>query len=84
MATILIDRKVVEQDGAVRSVPAWSEPLVQAYAAAQVAQALPPARKPLTVEQINAMPEAQWWQAGTRGRAANLIRAVERAHEITE
>jgi hypothetical protein len=38
---------------------------------------------PLTLEQINALPEASvWWPCSIRDQVMRLIRAVERAHGI--
>jgi hypothetical protein len=42
-------------------------------------------RKPLTMKEINAMPEAQGrWPIGINDRIVRLIRAVEAAHNIGE
>lgn len=42
-------------------------------------------RKPLTIKEINAMPEAQGrWPIGMNGRIVRLIRAVEAVHNIKE
>ena len=44
----------------------------------------PPQRKPLTIKEINALPEAKgYWPMGMNDRIVRLIRAVERAHGIT-
>jgi len=43
----------------------------------------PPQRKPLTIKEVNAMPEAQGgWPMGMNDRIVRLIRAVEAAHGI--
>lgn len=40
-------------------------------------------RKPLTMQQINALPEASgWWPMSMNDRIMRLIRAVERIHGI--
>ena len=47
--------------------------------------ATPPQRKPLTVKEINALPEAKGhWPIGMNDRIVRLIRAVESAHGIRE
>ena len=45
----------------------------------------PVQRQPLTIKEINAMPEAQGrWPIGMNNRIVRLIRAVEAAHNIKE
>jgi len=45
----------------------------------------PPQRKPLTVKEINALPEAKgYWPIGMNDRILRLIRAAEAAHGIKE
>lgn len=42
-------------------------------------------RKPLTIEEINALPEAKgYWPIGMNDRIVRLIRAIEAAHNIKE
>jgi hypothetical protein len=48
-------------------------------------QAQPPQRKPLTDEEIDALPEANgYWPIGMNDRILRLIRAAEAAHGIKE
>ena len=45
----------------------------------------PPKRQPLTVKEINALPEAKgYWPIGMNDRILRLIRAAEAAHGIKE
>ena len=45
----------------------------------------PEQRRPLTIKEINAMPEAKgYWPMGMNDRIVRLIRAIEQAHGIKE
>ena len=62
-----------------------AEAALVAYLTTPKASPAAPAQAPLTIQQINALPEAGgWWPYAMNDRIIRLIRAVERAHGIGE